>query len=370
MSDEAAHPGDAAGAAALPLTEATSEAGVRPRPVDAWLEELLSRAVRRYNRRPRPATIAASTGVTEPTDARAVIRRACIRSALAGGATGALSTGAAVATAETHGLGGLVAIPAAVLALGGETVLRLLLHVQMLCELADLFGLRFDPDEPADVWALLVLTFGVVEHPQDTDDPSGVLVRSARERGSDVARQLAARLAGESVARNLVPVLSVASSSITSWVVTRRLGDTARRYLRYRRALDGALCDEALRPHLDRLFEGLWFVFTADGRLKPEETALLAAVLRQLPASARAGQNERLADDIAWIERLRDLPERARAPLLRALEIAAAVDKVASLRERKLLAHAAAALGLSVDEGGLDRMIREFEEIGTLGMAA
>ncbi|WP_438001031.1 hypothetical protein WMF26_15950 [Sorangium sp. So ce185] len=370
MSDEAAHPGDAAGAAALPLTEATSGAGVGARSVHAWLEELLSRAVRRYNRRPRPASIAASTGVTERTQARAVIRRACVRSALAGGATGALSTGAAAATAETNGLGGLVAIPAAALALGGETVLRLLLHVQMLCELADLFGLRFDPDEPADVWALLALTFGVAEHPQDTDDPAGVLVRSARERGSDVAKQLAARLAGESVARNLVPVLSVASSSIASWFVTRRLGDTGRRYLRYRRALDGALCDEALRPHLDRLFDGLWFIFTADGRLKPEETALLAAVLRQLPASARAGLNERLADDIAWIERLRGVPEGARAPLLCALEIAAAVDKVASLRERKLLGHAAAALGLRVDEGGLDRMVREFEEVGTLCAAA
>ncbi|AGP35893.1 hypothetical protein BE04_09320 [Sorangium cellulosum] len=102
--------------------------------------------------------------------------------------------------------------------------------------------------------------------------------------------------------------------------MTRRLGDTGRRYLRYRRALDGALCDEALRPHLDRLFDGLWFIFTADGRLKPEETALLAAVLRQLPASARAGLNERLADDIAWIEGLRGVPEGARAPLLCALE--------------------------------------------------
>ncbi|WP_438020320.1 hypothetical protein WMF18_15160 [Sorangium sp. So ce315] len=370
MIDEAAHPGDAAGAAVLPLIEATDEAGARVRPVDAWLEHLLCRAVRRYNRRPCPAIIAASTGVTELTDARAVVRRACLRSALAGGATGALATGAAAATAETNGLGGLVAIPAVALAIGGETVLRLLLHVQMLCELADLFGIRFDPDEPADVWALLALTFGVVDLPEDTDDPAGALVHSARERGSDVAKQLAARLVGESMARNLVPVLSVASSSITSWVVTRHLGDTARRYLRYRRALDGALSDEALRPHAERLFEGLWFIFTADGRLKPEETALLAAVLRRLPASACACRNERLADDIAWIERLREVPEGARAPLLRALEVAAAVDKVASLRERKLLAHAAAALGLGVDEGGLDRMIRELEEIGTLCAAA
>ncbi|MGK3982353.1 hypothetical protein WME99_04915 [Sorangium sp. So ce136] len=215
----------------------------------------------------------------------------------------------------------------------------------MLCELADLFGLRFDPDEPADAWALLALTFGVAEHPQDTDDPAGVLVLSARERGSDVARQLVARLAGERVARNLVPVLLVASSSITSWVVTRRLGDTARRSLRYRRALDGTLCDEARRPLVERLFEGLWFIFTVDGRLRPEETALLAAVLRHLPASARACQNERLADEIAWIEGLRDVPEGARAPLPRALEIVAGGDMVASLRERKLLAHAAAALG-------------------------
>ncbi|XYI04299.1 hypothetical protein ACMHYB_00350 [Sorangium sp. So ce1128] len=45
---------------------------------------------------------------------------------------------------------------------------------------------------------------------------------------------------------------------------------------------------------------------------------------------------------------------------------AAAVDKRASLRERRLLAHAASALGVEHDEARVDRMIQELEEIGVL----
>ena len=69
---------------------------------------------------------------------------------------------------------------------------------------------------------------------------------------------------------------------------------------------------------------------------------------------------------MAWLERLAEIPEPSRAAFYYALEVSAAVDKRASLRERKLLRHAARALGLTVDEGHLDRMIRELDARGVL----
>ena len=50
--------------------------------------------------------------------------------------------------------------------------------------------------------------------------------------------------------------------------------------------------------------------------------------------------------------------------------MAAAVDKRATLRERRLLEHAATALGRREDFVGLERMLRDFREVGVLSDAA
>ncbi len=167
--------------------------------------------------------------------------------------------------------------------------------------------------------------------------------------------------------RNAVPFLSVLTSSATSWMVTRRLGDNARRYARYRRAFDDVFREApGLAAHLNLVIEGVWFIFTADGRLEPEESALLASLVRRSDPALHARMVAELADDIGWVARLPRLPEALRDPFLHVLEVAAAVDKRATLRERSLLEHAARALGRREDFGGLERMLRDFRETGVL----
>jgi len=369
MATSAAHAGVEWSAPSTPISEIGERAcdTAVERGVDAWLRSFVAATVRRYNAQPRRSAIAVDSGVTERVNAHAIIRRACIRAAIAGGTTGAVATFASVATAETQGLAGLVAIPAALVSMGVESVLRLREHVRMTCELGELFGVRFDPDAPADLWALFALAFGVGEHAEVEGNPGGKLVSVARIESQSVAKQLGAKLAGESVMRNVVPFLDVASSSIINWVLTRRLGDTARRYARYRRAFDEALAaDEELARRLDLLVGGVFFLFTADGHLTAEETALLASLVRRCDPSFRAQLDETLADDIAWLDRLREIPKPSRAAFFYTLEVAAAVDKAASLRERKLLEHAAEALGLPHDEAHVDRMIAELESTGVL----
>lgn len=332
--------------------------------LDAWAGRQIAAEVRRHGARPRARCIAAQSGVTERVNARAVVRRACVASALTGAAAGAVSTGATVATAETQGLASLLTVPAAVLSVGAEAILRLRRHVRMICDIADLFGLRFDPDAPAEVWALLSLTYGVGV---SDESPGARLLGVARLDAEAISKQIGARLAGESVARNLVPFLDVVSSSATNWVLTRRLGDTVRRYARYRRAFDEALAaDEALVRHLDLLVAGAWFLFVADGPATPEETALMASLVCRCEPPLEARLDELLADEITWVARLPEIPWPSRPAFLHVLEVAAAVDKRASLRERKLLGHAARALGLEHDETRVDRMIEDLEDVGVL----
>jgi hypothetical protein len=174
---------------------------------------------------------------------------------------------------------------------------------------------------------------------------------------------------GESVVKNLIPVVGVFMAPVSNWKKTRELGDTVRRYLRYRRAIGDAMAaaEDLCRAHVDLLIEGLWFLFIADGQLSPEEATLLAGLLRRLDPALRAQIEARFTqDEEDWVARLSSVPNDERDAFLHALEVAAAVDKSVSLPEQKILTRAARALGRQFDRKRVDRMMQEFEEVGVL----
>jgi hypothetical protein len=341
--------------------------GVVAEGAHAWLRRLVSTTLRAYYARPRAERVGAAEDLPEEAASHAIVRRACLRTAAMGGATGLLTTLTSVATTETDGLAGLIAVPAACVAIAVEAVARLGVHLTMICAIADLFEIAFDAEEPADLWALLALSFGPGKTPANPPRAGEHVIHLAGVKAEEVAAQIGKWIAGESVAKNAIPFVSVASSSVTSFLVTQRLGDNARRYLRYRRAFDDLFTTTpGLLSHLDLIVEGVWFIFTADGNLSPEESALLASLVRRSDPGLHARISTDLADDIAWVGRLSAIPEPLRDPFLELLEVAAAVDKTATLRERRLLEHAARALGRREDFGGLERMIRDFREVGVL----
>ena len=185
----------------------------------------------------------------------------------------------------------------------------------------------------------------------------------------DVAEKVGSKLLGESILRNIVPCAAIATSSIANWVMTRRLGDTVQRSMLYRRAFRDALSDAQHRctAHLGLLAEGQWFLFTADGRLSPEETVMLASLLRRFAPEERAEVMARFVDDDDdWLQRLGQLPEDERDDFLHALEVTATVDEVVSLPERRTLRAAARRLGRTYDDARIGRMVEQFEQVGVL----
>ena len=121
------------------------------------------------------------------------------------------------------------------------------------------------------------------------------------------------------------------------------------------------------------MLEGLWFIFTADGKLTPEEAAFLAYMLRKLdPLRRRAVIARFVEDELDWTLRIgAEVGPRVRDVFLPVLEVAAAVDKEVSLPERKVLRRAAQALGAGVLAGsGWERMIAELEETEKLAHPA
>jgi hypothetical protein len=317
--------------------------------------------------RPSRTTAVPAPGETIGAAARQVVRRACVRSAFTGAAAGALATSAAVATAETGALGGIVAIPAAALAVGGEMVLRALVHLEMTCELAELFHVPFDRERPEDLWRLYALAFHA--HHASAERAGGRrLVQELLElEDSEIGERIGDKLLGESVLRNAVPFLSVASSSWENWRLTKRVGDTVRRSCRAERALRDALDREpALRSHDDLLLEGLWLVFAADGPLHVEEVATLASYLRR--TGRRGPFDKSVGRDLeSWLSRIPSVPEPARNAMLHVLHVGAAVSaKSVDPSVATLLQRTGTALGVPHDPERLTRLVDEAQGAGVM----
>jgi|GEM_PF-1483372 len=339
----------------------------------SWFTRLVASYLRRSQAKAaaRPRGAAAARGQSETDAAHAAIRAACVKSAITGFSAGAVSTAATMLTAETEGLAGVVTMPVLALTIGGELMYRSVVHVDLVCELARIFDVTFDVGDERDLWRLYALAFGTHGHDEESSDPGKELVHDITHiEGEQVGEKVGSKVLGESVVRNIVPFVGMASSAITNYVMTRRLGDTVRRAMRYQRAMDDALREtsELCRDQLDLLIEGMWFIFTADGRLTPEETVCLAKLLQRLdPLQRHAVVARFVEDELDWTERIaKEVSEPLRDPFLHALEVAAAVDKEVGLPERKILRRAAHALGRHFDLDHVLGMVSSFEERGVL----
>ena len=338
----------------------------RPSGPTGWFNRLVAWHLKK--RRGRKAM--AWTADIETDQAHALIRRACLKAAASGAAAGSVSTMAALLTAQTEGLASVVTVPLAAGAIGLEMGFRTLVHLDLACDLAATFEVPYDLEDPEDLFRLYSLIFKTAGHEEGSEDQGRELVHDVMtEETQAVGEKVGARVLGESVARNLLPVLGIATSAVTNYLVTRKLGDTVRRYMRYRRALHDALEHASTECHecLDLLIEGVWFIFSADGKLSPEEVGTLAHLLQKLPPAERALVQARFVEDeLEWADRIEKLPESVRDEFLHALEVAAAVDKHVGLPERKILRRAAHHLGRPFDREQLEKMIAEFEQYGVL----
>ena len=311
--------------------------------------------------------------------AERAIAIACVKSAISGALSGTVSTGATLATAQTEGALAFAAVPVAVAAIGGEMLYRSILQLDLTCDLAEIFGLSFDPAHEEDLWRLYALAFGTSDHDDEAEangDQGKELVREVTHvESEEVGEKIGHLVLGESIMRNVVPVVGIVSSAITNVVLTRKMGHTVRRYFRYQRAFKDTFAHaiELLQGEpRDLLIEGMWFIFTADGKLTPEEAACLGKLVHKLdPVERHAVTHRFVEDELDWTERIRKgVPEEIRDVFLHALEVAAAVDKEVGVPERKILRRAARALGREFDPARVEKMMADFEERGVLSTGA
>jgi hypothetical protein len=317
-----------------------------------WYEKLLTAYVGYYAQRPERADLRDLPLPQRAARAQKLIERTALWTALAGTGAAAGVTAASIATVESAGLALPAVLPALGVGLVGELLLRAILHLQLACELAELYDMPFRPGGETELIRLYALATRAEMHQTEDDPGRGLVERVVRmQEAGGLGKLIAAGLVGESLLRNAIPFADVVVSSVRNWQLSFQIGRFVQGYAARRVALDRAV--EALKQQspagVEVLLEGLWFIFISDGRLTGIETALLAHLMRQEATSAELTE-QFVSDEAAWLERLSELdpaPE-TRTRFLRALEVAAALEKPVTPAELTILKRAAQTLGVEL----------------------
>jgi hypothetical protein len=278
-------------------------------------------------------------------------RRAAIRTTLAAAAAAGGVTLASIWTAQTGGAAGPIVLPLAGVGMVGEMVLRSIWHLQLVCEVAELYGMPVNLGRETEIIRLYALAVHAEMH-QTEDDPGRGLVERVMQlqAAGGLGKLIASNLVGEMFMRNAVPFADVVLSTFRNWRLTEQVSDFVQGYASRRVALDRAV--EAVNRKnaeaVDLVIEGIWFIFITDGRLTGIETALLAHMMRGLQTSEDL-TSYFVSDEADWLERLGkiDADPELRELALHALHVATQIEGPMSPQKLAILRRAAKALGLT-----------------------
>jgi hypothetical protein len=242
-------------------------------------------------------------------------------------------------------------LPLAGVGMIGEMLLRTIVHLQLVCDVAELHELRITSGREFEMIRVYALALHAEMH-QTEDDPGRGLVERVMQlqQAGGLGKLIASNLVGEMLLKNAVPFFDVLFSSFRNWQLTEQVGEFVQGYARRRVKLDVAV--EAVNRRnpdsVELVLEGIWFIFITDGRLTGVETALLAHMMRGLGTSEDLTTHF-VSDEAGWLERLgeyagadRDL----RVLMLHALQVATEIEGPMTPAKVAILHRAAKTLGL------------------------
>ncbi len=209
-----------------------------------WFTELILAHINRLQERLANGTFDARHAHLPPDERRKrIIAEDSWHAATAGalGATGSNAGG--ILSLVTDGLAAPVGIPAAALSMIAEAAYTALVHVNLVCELATIYGVPFHADEQDDVVSIFSVALGVEQDATPTQKPrvkkkgspaellAGVITSDEKDVGKRVGNQLLE----ESVMRNIGPLVGMVVSARWNYQATKRIGASAMAHIAKRR---------------------------------------------------------------------------------------------------------------------------------------
>jgi uncharacterized protein (DUF697 family) len=350
------------------LRDAAKQMGVDKLRDGSWFRRIVAAHVKKHC-----ATIKADhwdakyPGQDVETRARTQIRGVARRAAATGAFASIGASTGELLSLFTEGFAAPVGIPATMISMALEAGFTALLQIDLVCDLASIYGVPFDPDDVGEVATLFGLALGLDlkkqkdEGRHDAEAPQGLTAKLIELEDGDIATRIGRKLLEDSVVKNIVPVLGFGIAARWNYVATSKVAAAARKYVRYRVALEHALAKLDLSGVTDPavLVEGAWLLATVDGEAQHEEVMAIAAIMDALPEDERKALelDRALGDDEEqWFEELAKVPSSMHDPLLDVLYLVAATDKEVQASERRFLRRVGRALGREIDFPRIERV--------------
>jgi tellurite resistance protein len=271
----------------------------------------------------------------------------------------------------SEGLAAPVGIPATITSMALEAGYTALLQIDLVCDLASIYGAPFDPDDVGEVATLFGLALEIDVKEKKKERTGHGEPREARSDGlteklmeledGDIGKRIGRKLLEDSVVKNILPFLSIGIAARWNYVGTKKIAAAARKYIRYRRALEQTIAKLKLTTVTDPavLIEGAWLLATVDGEAGHEEVMAIAYMMDLLPEEQRKAieLDKTLGDDEEqWFEDLAKVPDAMHDALLDVLYLVAATDREIEASERRFLKRVGKALKREIDFDRIEKI--------------
>jgi tellurite resistance protein len=334
-----------------------------------WMQRFVTREVqRRVAARDATRWETGSDSLTREQLARRRIRSILARGTLASAAAALGASSAGVLSVLSEGAAVPGALPLGLFSVVGEMLYTTALQIELVVDLASIYGVPFRASNVSEVSTLLGLALGVKLEgdPGSSDGPAGPGGSKAprvqpQMQSPDFSRRLGMTVIQQSVLRNILPIVGVAVSATWSNMLLRRFARQVHAIVRQRRAIvDGFSGLQLPDPVSARVvLDGAWLLATADGELGHQEALALATLIDALGLPERVDVNEASFNDDqeGWFVRVRELDEDARGVLVKVLSLVAGADGDFNTGERRFLERLGTTLGREIDLGAIERTV-------------
>ena len=295
--------------------------------------------------------------------------------ALEGGLSGGAYSTAVAFTLGSGGGASPVAGPAALASFTVDLLFTTQLQFRLAYDMAVLYGVPIDVDDPEDLVDLMKVAFGVKAGalaqeallkvaPEAVRQGTRAVFKGALLKFLQGLPVIGKHLLQRNLVKFAIPFVSIPLSAGMNYLWTAAIADRARDVFRNRAALH----EEArnLVASGDRhmlLLKTVWFIAKADGKYSEGEAMLLRSITTQLAAH---GESEEVLTEFAATVNLdlaslatdiEPLEQAEREQLFHAAVVAAAVDREVHKREVDALAELATICGVAFAPADVHREV-------------
>lgn len=296
---------------------------------------------------------------------------------------GGLSAGAySGAVALTIGAGGgpsPLTLPAAALSFVADLTFTSQLQLRLAYDMAVLYGVPIDMNDPEDLIDLLKVAFGIKAAELARDALAKLGPEAVRQGVKGVFKGAALEflkalpvvgkyLLQRNIIKFAIPLVNIPLSAGMNYWWTGAIAKRARTIYRNRAALN----EEALKlvnsldDNASLLVRTLWFITNADGKVAEGEATLLRSVAKHLADHGHADVLDELGatislDTTTLVAEIKALSDDVRAHLFHAAVMGAAADHELQTAELKALTMLAESCGAAFEPADVKREIQRLK---------